>query len=341
MKRHGNTLYVTTQGTYLAVEGETVSARVEGESRMRVPLHMLAGIVCFGRVSMSPQLMGKCSECGIGISFLSERGRFLASVRGPVSGNVLLRREQYRRADDPRRSMELARAFVLSKVANCRTVIQRVLRDRGNNEPELRAAVLNLASSLESLRKATSLDSVRGIEGEAGKTYFGVFNRLITIPETEFRFARRSRRPPTDAVNALLSFLYTLLLHDTRSSLEAVGLDPQVGFLHRDRPGRPGLALDLMEEFRPVLADRLTLSLINRRQVQPSGFETRETGAVLMDDGTRKTVLRAYQERKNEEIKHPFLEEKTTTGMLVHLQSMLLARHLRSDLDGYPPFFWK
>jgi CRISPR-associated protein Cas1 len=343
LKRHQNTLYVTTQGAYLAAEGETVVVRVEQENRLQVPVHMLEGIVCFGRVSCSPPLMGLCAERGVGISFLTENGRFLARVQGPVSGNVLLRREQYRRADDPVSSARLAKSFVLAKTANCRTVLMRSLRDHPDacGREEVRKASSLLEEDLLSLQKEVPLETVRGIEGDAAKTYFEVFDRLIVSQKEDFRFNGRSRRPPMDRVNALLSFVYVLVTHDAASALEAVGLDPQVGFLHRDRPGRPGLALDLVEEFRPFLADRLVLSLINRKQVQGKGFVQRETGGVVMDENTRKTVLVAYQERKKEEITHPFLQEKTTVGMLVHLQALLLARYLRGDLDGYPAFIWR
>jgi len=277
------------------------------------------------------------------LSYLTERGRFLARVQGPVSGNVLLRREQYRRADDPEASADLARSFVSAKVANSRVVLQRVLRDHAERVAGIpvQKSVGTLARVLKDLAHAESIDSVRGLEGDAAHAYFGVFDDLIMHQKDDFRFAGRTRRPPTDAVNSLLSFLYTLLVHDAASALEAVGLDPQVGFLHRDRPGRPGLALDMMEEFRAFLADRLVLSLVNRRQVRRAGFETRETGGVYMDESTRKTILTAYQERKQEEIRHPFLGEKTTVGMLVHLQALLLARHLRGDLDAYPPFLWR
>ncbi|OGQ85217.1 MAG: subtype I-C CRISPR-associated endonuclease Cas1 [Deltaproteobacteria bacterium RIFOXYA12_FULL_58_15] len=341
MKKHLNTLFVTTQGTYLATEGETVVVKVEHKVKLRVPLHMLEGIVCFGNVSASPFLLGRCAERDVGVSFLTERGRFLARLQGPVSGNVLLRRQQYRWADDGERSATVARACVAAKIANCRRVLQRAIRDHGGHSKGLLAAVDSLARSMTGLAAAASVDSIRGIEGDSARVYFSVFDDLVTTSDDAFRFKKRTRRPPTDAVNALLSFIYTLLLHDIASALEAVGLDPQVGFLHRDRPGRTGLALDLMEEFRPFLADRLTLSLINRKQIESGGFEARETGGVYMDDDTRKTVLVAYQERKAEEIKHPFLGEETTVGMLVHLQARLLARHLRGDIDAYPAFFWK
>jgi CRISPR-associated protein Cas1 len=343
MKRHHNTLYVTTQGAYLAAEGETVVVRVDHETRLQVPVHMLEGIVCFGRVSCSPAVMELCAGRSVGISFLSERGRFIARVEGPVSGNVLLRREQYRRADDPVFSAALARTFVLAKIANCRTVLLRNLRDHPDapGRGELEVAATRLGVILRELGERASLDAVRGAEGDAARIYFEVFDHLIVVQKDAFVFRGRSRRPPQDNVNALLSFVYTLLTHDACSALEAVGLDPQVGFLHRDRPGRPGLALDMLEELRAFVGDRLALSLINRRQVEATGFALRETGGVVMDDETRKVVLVAYQNRKQEEIRHPFLGELTTVGMLLHLQAQLLARYLRGDLDGHPSFVWR
>lgn len=343
MKKLLNTLYVTTQGAYLAKEGETVVVKVNQEIRLHVPVHTIGGIVCFGNVSCSPFLMGFCGENGVGISFLSEHGRFLARVQGPVSGNVLLRREQFRLADDQHFSAQIAKAFVIGKIANSRTVLQRALRDHSDkmNDATLGRSITDLNGSLKSLELNQSLDSVRGLEGDAAHTYFGVFDNLIVAQKESFLFQERNRRPPLDNVNCLLSFLYTLLVHDCRSALEAVGLDPAVGFLHRDRPGRPSLALDIMEEFRPFLADRLALSLINLRQVQDKGFNKTEAGAVMMTDETRKKLLVAYQERKQEEIYHPFLDEKLNIGLLFHVQAMLLARCLRGDLDGYPPFIWK
>ncbi len=343
MKKHLNTLFVTTQGAYLAKEGETVVVKVEKEIRLRLPVHTLGGIVCFGNVSCSPFLMGFCAERGVGVSFLTENGRFLARVQGPVSGNVLLRREQYRKADDPRASAAVARALLIGKIANGRTVLQRGLRDHAEkmDEAAVRHAALRLGNYLELLDGDYPLDELRGFEGDAAHIYFSVFDHLIVAQKENFTFAERNRRPPLDHVNCLLSFIYTLLVHDVRSALEGVGLDPAVGFLHRDRPGRPSLALDLMEEFRPFLADRLVLSLINLRRVQAKDFQRTETGAVLMNDDARKTVLVAYQERKQEEIVHPFLDEKVSIGILFHIQALLLARHLRGDLDGYPPFIWK
>jgi CRISPR-associated protein, Cas1 family len=343
MKKHLNTLFVTTQGAYLAKEGETVVVKVEQEARLRIPVHTIGGIVCFGAVSLSPFLMGFCAENGVGISFLSEQGRFLARVQGPVSGNVLLRREQYRRADDLKFSAGMAKALVAGKIANCRTVLQRALRDHTQkmDAKQVDHTVKRLNHHLNLLDQEQALDVVRGIEGDAAHSYFSIFDQLIIAQKDAFSFQERNRRPPLDNVNCLLSFIYTLLVHDIRSALETVGLDPAVGFLHRDRPGRPGLALDLIEEFRPFLADRLALSLINLRQVQAKGFKKSDTGAVLMNDDTRKTLLVAYQERKQEEIVHPFLDEKVTIGLLFHVQALLLARYLRGDLDGYPPFIWK
>lgn len=343
MKKLLNTLYVTTQGAYLSKEGETVLVSVEGEKRLQVPIHTIGGVVCFGRVMCSPFLMGFCAENNVGMSFLSENGRFLARIQGPVTGNVLLRREQYRRADAPDFSANMARFFLAGKIANCRTILQRVLRDHGNKiaHAEVEEAVALLARSLRRLENTESLDGLRGIEGETARCYFSVFDHLITNQKNHFSFQGRNRRPPLDNVNCLLSFLYTLLLHDIRSALEGVGLDPAVGFLHRDRPGRPGLALDLMEEFRPFMADRLALSLINLGQVNGKGFIKSETGGITMTDATRKEVIVAYQKRKQDEILHPFLQEKVAFGTLFHVQALLLARYLRGDLDGYPPFVWR
>ncbi len=343
MKKHLNTLFVTSQGSYLSKEGETVVVKTDGEVRLRVPIHTIAGIVCFGNVGCSPYLMGFCAENDVAISFLSEHGRFLARVQGPASGNVLLRREQYRKADDPKVSAETASFILSGKIANSRTVLQRAIRDHAPSiaEQEVRAAVLRLTRHLEGIQQERSLDDLRGIEGDAAHNYFDVFNHLIVAQKESFSFHDRNRRPPMDNVNCLLSFIYTLLMHDIRSALESVGLDPAVGFLHRDRPGRPSLALDVMEEFRPFIADRLVLSLINLKQVQNKGFKKMDSGAVIMTDDARKTVLVAYQERKQEELSHPFLDEKVRIGMLFHIQALLMARYLRGDLDGYPPFIWK
>jgi CRISPR-associated protein Cas1 len=343
MKKHLNTLFVTTQGAYLSKEGETVVVSVEKETRLRIPIHTIGGIVCFGNVMCSPFLMGFCAERDVAMSFLTESGRFLARLKGPVSGNVLLRREQYRKADDMDFSARMARYVLTGKLANCRAVLNRALRDHAAklNAEEVGQVSKRLGYSLELLQKDIPLNGLRGIEGDGAHAYFSAFDHLIVSQKEDFIFKERNRRPPLDRVNCLLSFLYTLLMHDVRSALETVGLDPSVGFLHRDRPGRPGLALDMMEEFRPFLADRLTLSLINLNQVKAKGFKQVESGAVMMDDETRKAVLVAYQTRKQDEIMNHFLGEKVTIGLLFHIQALLLARFLRGDLDGYPTFIWK
>ena len=343
MKQHLNTLFITTEGAYLAKDGQAIAVRIERETRLRVPLHNLDGVVCFGRVGLSPSVMAACAEAGVTISLLSPYGRFRAAVVGFSPGNVLLRRQQYRAADDAALACHVARNVVAAKIANARSVLLRAVRDASEGRPmgPVSAAAKRMAGQLEDARTADSLDRLRGFEGEAAAAYFGVFGRLIGVAEEAFSFSGRVRRPPTDPVNALLSFLYSILMHDARSACESVGLDAAVGFLHRDRPGRPGLALDLMEELRPFLVDRLVLSLVNRRQVRASGFTTSASGAVTMDAKTRKKVLVAYQKRKQDTIRHPFLGEKTSVGLLVHLQSRLLARHLRGDLDAYPPFIWR
>ncbi|MBI4860359.1 MAG: type I-C CRISPR-associated endonuclease Cas1 [Candidatus Riflebacteria bacterium] len=343
MRRLLNTLYVTSQGAYLAREGDTVQVRVEHQTKLSVPIHTLGGIVCFGNVTTSPFLLGLCGERNVAVSYLSEHGRFLARVEGPVSGNVLLRREQYRRADDPVSCSAVASVIVGAKIANCRTVLLRAARERSEEATceALRGAATHMARLLDQLDQTLEMETVRGREGDAARAYFGVFDQLIAAQKDDFFFHERSRRPPLDNMNSLLSFLYTLVRHDVSAALAGVGLDPAVGFLHTDRPGRPGLALDLMEEFRPYLADRLALSLVNLQQVKGKGFRTSESGAVQMDDETRKTVLVAYQKRKQEEIQHPFLGEKVAVGLLPHVQAMLLARFLRGDLDGYPPFIWR
>nr|WP_286181846.1 type I-C CRISPR-associated endonuclease Cas1c [Desulfovibrio sp. Huiquan2017] len=338
-----NTLYITSQGSYLSKDGECVVVRTEDGAKRRFPVHVLDGIVCFGNVLCSPFLLGHCGDKGLAVSFLTERGRYLAGVRGPQSGNVLLRRAQYRLADDEDGSSRLARSIIIGKAANSRAVLRRCLRDHGERVDRLAMdrALAVLDDCAGRLRRPVPLDEARGMEGQAANAYFSVFGNMILAEDQSFCFAGRNRRPPLDAVNCLLSFVYTLLAHDVRSALEAVGLDPQVGFLHRDRPGRPGLALDVMEEFRPFLADRLVLSLINRGEVRARGFVRKESGAVFMDDDTRKTVLTAWQKRKQDEALHPFLKERLPLGLAFHVQARLMARAVRGDLDGYPPFFWK
>ena len=344
MKRLLNTLYVTTQGAYLARERENLLVRVEQDIKLRVPIHTLGSVVCFGVVNASPPLMQLCGESGVTLSFMSEHGRFMARVEGPTSGNVLLRIEQHRRAADPVQTAVISRAIVVAKIINSRAVLLRAAREMKEGAAG-REALLDASKRLgrltRKLEPALPLDEIRGREGEAARLYFGVFDHLIAAQKDSFVFKGRSRRPPLDPVNALLSFIYTLLVHDVRGALEGVGLDPQIGFLHRLRPGRPSLALDLMEELRAPLADRLALTLINRQQVKSSGFTIGESGEVRMDDATRKEVLIAWQKRKQEEIRHPFLEETIPVGLVSHAQALLLARHLRGDLDGYPPMIWK
>ncbi len=343
MKKHLNTLFVTTQGAYLSKEGETVAVKIEQKVQMRIPIHALAGIVCFGAVTCSPFLMGFCAEKDVSISFMTRNGRFLALVKGPVSGNVLLRRKQFRMADCKNISAQMAGFVLTGKFANCRTVLERSLRDHKDklNETAVKKVSSRLLSCIQKEIPCRNIDSLRGIEGDAAHQYFSVFNELIFMHKTKFAFTGRNRRPPTDRINCLLSFVYTLLVHDVRSALETAGLDPAVGFLHRDRPGRPGLALDIMEEFRPFFADRLVLSMINRNQIHPDGFLTKESGAVYMDDATRRKILEIYQKRKQEELFHPFLNEKVEIGNLFFIQALLLARFIRGDIDGYPPFIWK
>jgi CRISP-associated protein Cas1 len=338
-----NTLFVTTQKSYLARDGECVLVRVDEETRLRVPIHTLSGIVCFGVVSCSPPLLGLCAERDVAVSFLSEHGRYLARVTGAVRGNVLLRRQQYRMADSDESAAHIARAIVLAKVANCRTALQRGAREHVVPEmaETLASAAGELLRLLPVIERANNLPTIRGLEGDAAKVYFSAFDALILISKDCFFFRERSRRPPLDNMNALLSFLYTLLAHDVAAALESVGLDPCVGYLHVDRPGRPSLALDLMEELRPVLADRLALSLVNRRQVGAEGFQKSESGAIQMNDATRKEVLIAWQKRKQEEIQHPYLDEPVAFGLLPYVQALLLARHIRGDLDTYPPYFWR
>jgi CRISPR-associated protein Cas1 len=339
MKKLLNTLFVTRQGTYLAKDGECVAVKEDDEILLRVPIHTLESVFCFGRVSASPFLMGFCGENRVLLSFLTENGKFLARCQGPVTGNVLLRREQYRAADDAMRSAAVARSFIFGKVANSRVVLQRSNRERSSDV--VNRAAVQLGRVLDRVERCADLDSLRGIEGEAGHIYFSAFDEMVVAQKESFQFTVRSRRPPLDRVNALLSFVYTLLVNDCVAGLESVGLDPYCGFLHRDRPGRPSLALDLMEELRPILADRLVLTLINRQQVKASSFRSEENGAVWLTDAARKDVLAAWQERKREEVLHPIVEERAALGLFPYIQSLLLARHLRGDLGGYPSLLWK
>ncbi|MFB3895586.1 MAG: type I-C CRISPR-associated endonuclease Cas1c [bacterium] len=345
MRKLLNVLYVTQPDAYLAKEGETVQVLVGEEKRLQIPIHNLESIVCFGYTGASPSLMHLCAENGVSLNFITEYGRFLAKVSGSVSGNVLLRRQQYRMADDKSITASLAASFLVGKLTNSRTVIQRALRDNkysdANILSEFSRAVHELDRQIEHIKQNQNIDSLRGLEGDAARAYFSVFDYFILNQKMEFFFKERSRRPPMDNMNALISFLYALLILDIQSALESVGLDPAVGYLHVERPGRPGLALDMMEEFRSCLADRMALSLVNRNQINGKGFLKKESGGILMDDDTRKIVLMAWQKRKQEEIRHPFLEETISIGLLPYAQALLLARYIRGDLDAYPPFIWR
>ena len=346
MRRLLNTIYVTSENAWLRKDGQNLVVEVEGAERGRVPLHLLDGVVGFGRAGASPALMAACAEAGITLSLLEPNGRFLARVEGRRTGNVLLRRTQYRAADDPARQVPVVRAVIAAKCANQRAVVRRALRDHGDGmDVAGQDALAALERKLTDVGRRTlvtdDVAALRGLEGEAAQAYFAGFDRLVRAGGEAFRFRGRSRRPPLDRINALLSFLYAMLGHDCRSALESHGLDPQVGFLHADKPGRASLALDLMEELRPVLADRLALSLVNRRQLDAGDFVVESPGGVRLTEDGRRTVLTAWQDRKREELRHPFLGESIPLGLVASVQAQLLARHLRGDLDGYPAFFWK
>lgn len=340
MRKLLNTLFVTTTEAYMSRDGENVVVKVENKERFRIPVHNIEGIVSMGFMGASPSLMSLCAQRKVALSFVSEGGRFLGRVTGPVSGNVLLRRKQYRVADDSSCCLQISKLFIVGKIANSKTVLQRAVRDHSQNINlvALEEAISKLTFKQKQVLNAGSQNELRGYEGESAMTYFSVFDQLILHQKEDFKMEGRNRRPPTDNVNALLSFIYTLLMHEVRAALESVGLDPCVGFLHVDRPGRQSLALDMMEEFRPFLADRLVLSLINRKQISKNGFVQQPAGGIIMDDATRKEVITAWQKRKQEEIIHPFLEEKVPVGLLPYCQALLMARYLRGDLDNYPVF---
>lgn len=336
-----NTLYVMTAGSYLHLDNDTVRIEIERTTKLRVPLHHLCAIVCTGDILISPALLGRCAESGIGMTLLDRNGRFRARVEGPVSGNVLLRQAQHEHARDAGRALALARNLVAGKLRNSRTVLQRGAREAKSDQDRLAldASVLKFDASLRALAVVEDIDALRGVEGEAARGYFEALTFVLRADARgDFAMQGRSRRPPRDRFNALLSYLYTLLTHDCRSALETVGLDPQIGFLHAVRPGRPALALDLMEEFRSVLADRLCLTLINRGQLKADDFRIAEGGAVLMQDDARRAVAIAWQEKKQETLAHPLLDAEIPLGLLPHIQARLLARTLRGETDGYLPF---
>jgi CRISP-associated protein Cas1 len=334
-----NTLYVVTRGATLRRNHLTVQVEVERQVRLAVPIHQLESVAVFGGIHVTPAIMALCAERGVAVNFLSESGRLLCRVDAPSSGNVLVRREQYRRADQPERRTEVARGVVAGKVHNARNLLLRAAResDVPDDQAALSAAAARLADTLPSLGQAADVDSVRGYEGDAARVYFDTFSALVRQNREVFRLNGRTRRPPLDPMNALLSFLYGLLLADCTAAATAAGLDPSVGFLHVDRPGRPGFALDLMEEFRPLIADRIALALVNRQQVKQDGFVTRDGGGINMDEATRRVVLAAYQQRKREDVTHPLLDQKTPVGRLPFLQARIMARYLRGDLQTYVP----
>lgn len=343
MRKLLNVLYVTTPESYLAKEGENVVIKVKNSEVFRIPIHNIEGIICFGYIGASPRLMALCAEKNVGLSFLSEHGQFYARVTGKVTGNVLLRREQYRRADKEKESLSIGSNCIIGKLANCRAVLRRAVRDHelSIDLEKIQSVINKLTYNIKRIEYCSSLDELRGLEGESAREYYSVFNELILFQKEYFYMHERTRRPPMDNMNALLSFLYTMLAHDVQSALESVGIDPYVGFLHRDRPGRASMALDLMEELRPYLADRVALTIINRKQINGKGFIKKETGGIIMDQETKRQVLAAWQKRKQEKILHPFLNEKVEVGLIPYVQALLFARFLRGDLDGYPPFLWK
>ncbi len=342
MRKLKNTLYITTPGAYLAREGDSLLVQIPEKPPVRFPAHNLEGVVYFGYPGASPSALELCAKMGICVTFLTPQGRFLVRVEGEQTGNVLLRRQQYRISDDSHDAARISSRFVAAKIINSRMLLMRGMRDHQECCTESmtvaskRLKVLAVKSS-----EAKNLDSIRGIEGEAARHYFGCISNLLLENKEEFFMAVRSRRPPLDRINCLLSFFYTLLVHECRSACETVGLDPAVGFLHRDRPGRPSLALDLMEELRPVFAERLSITLVNRRQVGPEDFELLPNGAVFIKTDIKKKLIDAWQKRKTEIINHPFLQEKIEFGLIPYTQALLLSRYIRGDLDDYPAFIWK
>ena len=343
MKELLNTLYVQTQGSYLRLDHDTLKIDVEGKTAAQIPLHHLGGLVVFGNVLLSPFLIHRCAEDGRSVVWLTQNGRFKARLFAPTSGNVLLRRAQHSALDNAERTLSVARLMIAGKLQNARTVLLRVAREARDPDVarELRTAAALHAQTIKALPRLRYLDEVRGAEGDAARSYFAVFDTMIRSDKDAFTFSGRNRRPPRDRVNALLSFVYGMLHNECTSALEGVGLDPQVGFLHALRPGRPALALDLMEELRAPLADRFVLTLINLGQIKADGFVVRPGGAVELDEAARKTVVVAYQKRKQDEVTHPVLKKPVPLGLVPHLQARLLARHLRGDLPDYPPFLYR
>ncbi len=343
MRKLLNTLFVLSEDSYLRLDGENVVVQKEEQVTGRFPLHALEGIFYFGYKGASPALMGACSEQKVNLSFLTPRGRFLCRVYGKNYGNVLLRKRQFLASEDPSESMQLAQCFLVGKLFNSRWSLERAVRDHPMrvDQEKIRLVIDRLVESIKMIEEASTLEDLRGIEGDAASRYFSVLDELFLQNKDVFYFRGRNRRPPLDNVNAMLSLAYTLLGSDCAAALEAVGLDAYVGFLHRDRPGRASLALDLMEELRPLVADRFVISCVNNRIVRKEHFEASENGAVTMSEAGRKNFLATYQKRKKEIIRHPFLEERIPWGLVPYVQALLLSRYLRDDLDSYPPFLWK
>ncbi|MFY0542684.1 type I-C CRISPR-associated endonuclease Cas1c [Brevibacillus sp. H7] len=343
MRRLLNTLYVTLPDAYIGSKGETLLVSASGAKELQVPILNLESVIVFGYKGVSPDAMQLCIENNVSLVYLTPYGQFKARVTGETKGNVHLRRTQYRWSDNDEKTLLLAQRFLYAKIANAKTSVQRTLRDYPDrvNKDQFKSVISMLDRQIREVRNSKSLDQLRGAEGLAARHYFSIISEQVLVNKESFPFPGRVKRPPTDRINALLSFLYTLLANDVTHAIESVGLDPQLGFLHRDRSGRNSLALDLMEEFRVYLADRTALTLINRQQLSPNDFIEKESGAFILTDDARKTVLTEWQQRKRDEIRHPFLDEKIAIGLLPYAQAMLLARYMRGDLDDYPPFFWK
>lgn len=343
MRKLLNTLYVTSENSYLTLDGENIVVYEEKQEIGRLPLHNLEGIVSFGYRGTSPALMGACADRNISLCYMTPQGKFLARVIGKTKGNVILREQQYRSSQDEKVSLSIAKNCILGKIYNSRWVLERAIRDHGLqiDVEKVKSASDNLKKSLEYIKECQSKEQLRGYEGEAASIYFGVFDQLILQQKKDFSFHGRNKRPPVDNMNAMLSFVYTLLTNTIASALESVGLDPYVGYLHTERPGRVSLALDMIEELRAVLVDRFVLSLVNKKIVTGKSFKQKENGAVLLDEEFRKRLLAEWQSKKKETLTHPYLKEKVEWGMVPYVQAMLLARYLRGDLDGYPVFLWK
>lgn len=343
MKQLLNTLFVMTEDAYLALENDNVAVHQEDVILAKIPLRSIESILCFSYKGASPSLMGRCGEMGVSMSFYSPRGHYYCSIMGEKNRNVLLRREQFRRADNEMDALPVAKSFIIGKIFNAKWVLERTKRDHALrvNVERISQQSNRLTQRLPEIRQCDSMDALRGLEGMAAKEYFYAFDDLILRNKDNFFFEGRTRRPPLDRMNALLSFIYSVLTNDCCAALQGVGLDPYVGFMHVDRPGRASLALDLVEEFRPVIADRFALTLVNTGAIQMKDFEERENGSVFLSETGRKAVLGAWQRKKAEQIVHPYLQEKNSWGLVPYVQALLLARFLRGDIDAYPPFMWK